>query len=219
MPKKLIITADDYGERKDINKRIIECYLKAAISDISILAVGEAFSDAAELAGKHNIKNIGAHLALTGPFKPLTRGIEFPGSYGEFFTKYFSGLINKSRIYEEFKQQISRIKNAGFTITHLNSHQHIHVIPEILKIVTELMKKEGIKYVRFPLEKLSLSAKLSGPIGWLRNILLSSACRASRGILDVSGVKHNDHFIGHACALRLRRKDFFSAISLSLIHI
>lgn len=213
MPKKLIITADDYGEREDINERIIECYLKGAISDISILAVGYAFSHAAELAQKHNIRNIGAHLALTGPFKPLTRGIEFPGSYGEFFAKYFSGRISKDRIYEEFKQQIARIRNAGFAITHVNSHQHVHTVPGILAIVLKIMKEENISSLRFPLENMSFFSKVQDPPAGGRNILLSSICLSSRGLLERSGVRHNDYFIGHARALRLKRADFISAVS------
>ncbi len=213
MPKKLIITADDYGESKDINERIIKCFLLGAISDISILAVGNAFSHAAELARKHNIKNIGAHLALTGPFKALSGGIEFPGSYGAFFAKYFAALINKNRIYEEFKRQISRIKNAGFTITHVNSHQHVHMVPGILKNVLKIMKEENINSLRFPLERMSFLGKAQDPPAAARNILLSSICLLSGGLLKSSGVKRNDHFIGHARALRLKRADFISAVS------
>ena len=200
MPKKLIITADDYGLSEDANKAIMECYRRGAVTDISLLAEGDAFKDAVRLARENDINKIGVHLAVSRDYK-------------SFFLRYFTGLVNVNELYREFKKQISRVKNAGFRVTRLDSHQHIHLVPGIFKIVIELIKEEGIKYVRFPLEKLSFRAKLSDPVGWLRNILLSSACRTSRGILDASGVKHNDYFIGHARALRLRRKDFFSAIS------
>ena len=120
---------------------------------------------------------------------------------------------SKKRLTAKFKKQISEIKKTGFTITHLDGHQHIHMAPGVLKIVIKLMKEEGINYVRFPLENLSFSAKLKDPCGWIRNIILSFMCGLSWKPLVASGLKHNDFFIGHARALRLRRKDLFGAIA------
>ncbi|MGB2706097.1 MAG: ChbG/HpnK family deacetylase [Candidatus Omnitrophota bacterium] len=200
MPKKLIITADDYGLSEDANKAIMECCLRGAVTDISLLAEGEAFEHAVRLARENGVAKIGVHLSVSEDYKA-------------FFLKYFTGLLSVNELYREFKKQISRVKNAGFRVTRLDSHQHIHMIPGIFRIVVKLIKEEGIEYVRFPLEKLSLPAKLSDPIGWLRNVLLSSACRMSQGILTASGVKCSDYFIGHARALRLKREDFFSAVS------
>ncbi len=200
MSKKLIITADDYGLSEDANKSIVECYRRGAVTDISLLAGAEAFGHAVRLARENGINKIGVHLAAAGDYK-------------SFFLKYFTGLVNANELYANFKEQIYKVKKSGFKITHLDSHQHVHMVPGIFRMAAELMKEEGIEYARFPLEKLSFSEKLSNPVGWMRNILLSSACRASRGILAARGIKHNDYFIGHARALRLRREDFFSAIS------
>jgi len=198
--KKLIITADDFGLTEKVNNNIIASYKRGAVTAISLLAEGGAFGHAVKCAKENGINKIGAHLS-------------FPEGYKTFFLKYFTGCIKKEEIYVKFKKQISEIKKAGFTITHLDGHQHIHMAPGVLKIVIKLMKEEGINCVRFPLENLSLSAKLKDPCGWIRNIILSFMCGLSWKPLVASGLKHNDFFIGHARALGLRRKDLFGAIA------
>lgn len=223
MKKRLVINADDFGLAEDINKGIIECYTSGAVSDITLLAVGDSFGHAVKLARENNIDKIGAHLALTGSFKPLTpakdisslvgRNAKFPKSYTPFLVRYFAGLIKSDEIYTEFKNQISRVKKEGFGITHLDSHQHIHAVPGILKIVIKLMKEESISYVRFPLERVDTFLKTADTRAWLRSLLLAPMCWLSRGLLDTSGVKYNDYFAGHARALRLRKKDLILAIS------
>lgn len=222
MKKQLIINADDFGLEKEANGKIISCYRLGALSDISILAAGDAFDHAAHLARKNAIEKIGIHLALTGGFRSLTqpervpslvdRSGRFQKGYGGFLSRFFSGRIKKDEIYTEFKNQIARVKKENFKITHVDSHQHIHTVPSILKIVIKLMKEEHIDRIRFPVEKLSIFDKIKNPFEGARNLLLSSMCGLSKGILKEAGVKHNSYFIGHARALKLGKNDLISAI-------
>lgn len=216
MTKKLIITADDFGITEDANRGIIECYKKGIVTDMSLLSVGESFSSAVNLAKENNIKTLGIHLALTGPFKPLNSpGIvpslarndgQFTSNYKKLFLKYFIDKISAEDIYTEFKKQIERIKNEGFTITHVDSHEHIHMMPGILKIVIRLMNEYGIKSIRFPYEKLNFIYKIKNLNSWFSNIILSSMCLVGKNILKDSGIKHNDRFMGHAKAHNLNRE-------------
>lgn len=216
MTKKLIITADDFGIAEDANRGIIECYKKGIVTDMSLLAVGESFSGAVKLAKENNIKTIGVHLALTGPFKPLNSpGIvpslarndgKFTSDYKKLFLKYFIDKILVEDIYTEFKKQIERIKNEGFVITHIDSHEHIHMMPGILRVVIRLMNEFGIKSARLPYEKLKLSYKIKNLNSWFSNIILSSMCLVGRNMLKDSGIRHNDRFIGHAKAHNLSRE-------------
>ncbi|MFH1380938.1 MAG: ChbG/HpnK family deacetylase, partial [Candidatus Omnitrophota bacterium] len=69
MSKRLIINADDFGAARESNENILRCFTNGAVSDISLLAVGDAFDEAAKLAAEKGIKKLGAHLALTESFK------------------------------------------------------------------------------------------------------------------------------------------------------
>ena len=220
MAKKLTITADDFGLAEDVNEGIIKCFTSGAVTNITLLAVGLAFSHAVRRAKENKITKIGVHLTLTGSFKPISspeevptlvdRQSRFPKSYDSFFGKYFASLVNKDEIYEEFKKQIVTIKNEGFTIAHIDSHQHIHMVPGILKVVIKLMKEFGIEYIRFPLERMSKRVDVAGLI---RQLMLLPVCSMSRRLLDTPGIKHNDRFIGYTRALRLRGEDLTDAIS------
>ncbi len=55
MTKRLIINADDYGLARDINRGIMECYTRGAVTDMGMLAVGDSFWHAAKLAKKYNL--------------------------------------------------------------------------------------------------------------------------------------------------------------------
>lgn len=223
MPKRLIVSADDFGETEDGNTDIINCYTRGAVTDMGLIATGRAFEHAVTLARKNNINKVGVHLALTCSFKPasptekipslLTKGMEFYKNYGLFLARYFAGLVRENEIYLEFKNQIERIRKEGFEITHLNSHQHIHMAPGILKIAIQLMKEENIKYVRFSEERISIFAKIIDPLALLRHFLLLPMCFLSKRILNAQSVKHNDYYMGHARALKLRKEDLYSMLS------
>ncbi len=212
MAKKLIITADDFGLGENTNEDIMECFTRGAVTDTSLLAVGDSFEHAVKLAGENNINKIGAHLAMTGPFKPLTP-TTFSKSYIPFLIRYFARRVKKDEIYAEFKSQILKIKKEGFTITHIDSHQHIHMLPGILKIVIRLIKEENIGYVRLPQERINIFTNLLDPLALIRNLLLLPMCGLSGRLLDAPGIKHNDYFAGHARALRLTKKDLMGAVS------
>lgn len=214
MAKRLIINADDYGRSTEINSKIIECYRRGDVTDMSIMAVGEAFEEAVSLAKNEGVTKLGAHLTLTGGFKPVIGADEkFPRTYRSFLGRYFTGAIKSGEIRAELKSQILKVKKTGFKITHVDSHHHVHMTPGILKIVVGLMKEEGIGYIRFPLEKMPFLEKLKNPHALARNFLLSSMCRVAKSIIDGAGIKYNDDFRGHAYAPRLSRKRFISAIS------
>ncbi|MBN1354314.1 MAG: ChbG/HpnK family deacetylase [Candidatus Omnitrophica bacterium] len=223
MSKKLAITADDFGLAEDINRAIVECYRKGVITNISLLAVGEAYHDAVRRAKENGITKLGAHLAITDFFKPVSsqefvpslvgRNGLFTSGYQTFLCRYLAGFVNNNDIYSEFKNQIAKIKNDGFSISHLNTHQHVHMVPGILKIVTALAEEEKVEYVRFPREKLGILTRLKEPSASIRNLMLLSMCLLSEGLLKKAHVKYNDYFAGHAYALRTKKKYIYDMLS------
>ena len=63
--KRLIVTADDFGMTKRINEGIVKAHREGIVTFLNFLPSGEAFDDAARIAKELNLKEIGAHLALT----------------------------------------------------------------------------------------------------------------------------------------------------------
>ncbi len=202
--KKLIINADDFGLTEGINNGIIDGFKKGVIKDISLIADSNAYEHAVGLAKKNDIKNIGAHIVLSEETDPYRKYYRFPW-------RYFLGAVSDKDIYSNVKNQISKIKNSGFDITHVNSHQHIHIAPRILKIFVQLAKKFDIRFIRFPYEAKIFN--FSDFKNILRVFSLRSMCTLSKSALIKSGIKYNDYFYGHFYSGRLNREKLSQVLS------
>ena len=202
--KQLIINADDFGLTEGITNGIIDCYKKGVIKDISLMAESDAYEHAVDLAKKNNIRNIGAHILLSEETNPSLKYYRFPW-------RYFLGAVSDKDIYLKVRNQLSKIKNSGFDVTHLNSHQHIHMTPRILKVFVRLAKEFGIKFIRFPFEAKILN--FFDCKNTLRVFSLRSMCVLSKAILVKSEIKYNDYFYGHFYSGNLNKEKLWRVLS------
>ena len=144
---KLIINADDFGLHSAINEGIIVGHTKGAITSTSILASGAAFNEAVDMAKEYPKLGIGIHIALVGGIAPVSDPSEIPSlvtkegvfvdNYIEFMKRIYSGSINYDEVRTEITKQVSKIMESGVNVTHIDGHQHMHVLPSILPIVLE----------------------------------------------------------------------------------
>lgn len=159
--KKLIINADDFGLHKCINFGIVEGHSRGCITSTSIMPGGAAFDHAVALLKDHPRLGVGVHLTLVGA-KPVAEPSqvlsliddhgEFPDQYPQFLLRYMTGKISRKDIRRELTAQVAKVVAAGVKVTHLDSHQHLHIMPGILPIVLDIAEKFGIKAIRIPAE-------------------------------------------------------------------
>ncbi|SDE84619.1 ChbG/HpnK family deacetylase [Sporomusa acidovorans] len=161
--KQLIVNADDFGLHESINHGIIEGYTKGCITSTSLMAGGPAFEHAAGLAAKHPQLGIGVHLTLVGGLpvsephciSSLVDGNGmFCGSYASLFRKIGTSGICLRDVQCELTAQVEKVLAAGINVTHLDSHQHMHVVPGIFDVVLRIAKKYHIPAMRIPAEPL-----------------------------------------------------------------
>ena len=131
--KKICINGDDYGLNERNSKAIAEAFEKGMITDTTMLANGAYFDEAVALAREKGfIDRIGIHLNLTEGV-PLTEEIKRQPRFvkdGRFYKGYDRTKkltkAEKDAIYKELTAQADKIRDAGITITHADSHHHIH---------------------------------------------------------------------------------------------
>lgn len=160
--KKLIVNADDFGLHKAINDGIIRGHKEGFITSASLMCCGAAFADAVQQAQMAPQLGVGLHLTLVGGGKSLLSARQLqtlvdnngclPNDYIEFSKRWYAGRIKKTDVAAELKAQIECGLNCGLNITHVDSHQHIHVLPGIIDIVLQLCTEFGIKKIRMPQE-------------------------------------------------------------------
>jgi chitin disaccharide deacetylase len=162
MPPRLILNADDFGLTPGINRAIAELHAAGALTSATLMASGPAFDDAIRIAHAHPTLGIGCHIVLTDgtPISaphtiPTLLGPDrknFRASLGSFFRDALLGRIAAADIAREAHAQIDRIQQQGIRLTHLDTHKHTHIFPQIARPLLAVAERTGIPAIRNPFE-------------------------------------------------------------------
>lgn len=153
--ESVTINADDYGLNEHCSKAIAQAFAEGKITDTTMMATGEYFDEAVELAKEQGfINKIGIHLNLTEG-EPLTEDIKSCSAFVENGIYHhrnnrlkFLSQMEKDAVYKELTAQIEKVQSTGIKITHADSHHHIHTAIFIAPIVARVCKEHGISKVR-----------------------------------------------------------------------
>jgi predicted glycoside hydrolase/deacetylase ChbG (UPF0249 family) len=163
--KRLIINADDFGLAPGVNRAIVELQQAGALSSTTLMATAPYFSPAVYLAFAQPALSVGCHIVLVGG-SPLLRPDEVPSlldprrptafslrsTVGSFLRDLMRGRIREQEIEAEAIAQIRRIQLSGVTVSHIDSHKHIHAFPRALAPLLRAARRCGIDCVRNPFE-------------------------------------------------------------------
>lgn len=204
--KQLIINADDFGLHPLINKGIIEGHTRGMLTSTSIMPSAPYFDEAVLLAKANPDLGIGIHLTLVGGVRPvLQSGIDslltndgvFPEDYTVFAKKWYTGSIRKSELERELRAQIEKVLTAGIKPTHIDSHQHMHVLPGIAGLVIRLCGEYGITKIRMPGENIFWSGGFNAGLGRKAGRDGLSFCTAlAKRKARKAGLIFPEHFFG-----------------------
>ena len=154
MKRLLIVTADDVGLHRGMTEGAIRAHREGIVTACSVVANGAAFDDAVERLRDTPTLEVGVHLTLVEE-RPLT-AMRFPRKYTSFVPLYLARAISMAAIERELRAQIERVLATGLTVTHLNGHQHLHLLPRIFALVARLAGEYLIEYVRIVNERSSV---------------------------------------------------------------
>ncbi|UCG77491.1 MAG: ChbG/HpnK family deacetylase [Nitrospirota bacterium] len=168
MGKFLIVNADDFGASKQISEGIIKAYRDGIVTATSVVVCGEHFDEGISLLKKEDI-DVGLHLTIVGGERPLVGPVEglvnsegvFLKSFRDVIPRIITGRYNREALRKELFEQAGRLKDSGVDITHIDSHQHLHILPAISKIVIDIADHFNIRWIRLP-RPGSLSIKGAG---------------------------------------------------------
>jgi chitin disaccharide deacetylase len=161
--KRLVVTADDFGLTPGVTDGILEAHRNGIVTRTSIIAAGRAFEYAAEQARAHPRLGLGLHFTLVEERSVSDPGVVLPTSYRGVVL----GRMRPFFIETELRAQIRKCTDAGLTLTHIDSHQHVHALPSILRIVLRVAEEHGIRRIRLPLDSPSLRHPAKTALCWL----------------------------------------------------
>lgn len=153
-PTKVIINADDLGASLKVNNAIFDLMSRRLISSATMMANGSAIDDAISKCKDYPYCSFGIHLNLT-QFRPLIYDkrlaplLNVAGYYQRDSVRTVSLIPDlRNAIFAELSAQIESLKSKGVSISHIDSHHHIHTIPKLFGVVKALQSRFGINKIR-----------------------------------------------------------------------
>ncbi len=161
------MNADDFGLTGGVNRAIIDLHLSGALHSTTLMAAAPRFSEAAEFSRQHPSLGVGCHIVLVDG-SPVadpaaistlldssgshTSKPRFRSTLGSFVRDLALGRIDRAHIEQEAIAQILRLRQAGVTVTHIDTHKHTHMFPPVLDAVVRAASACDVRAIRSPFE-------------------------------------------------------------------
>jgi chitin disaccharide deacetylase len=155
--RRTIITADDFGLSPDVTGAVLDSLRMGLVTHASLLINMAASEEACALVRDAGLESrIGLHFNLTEG-RPLTEAMRRTGLFcenGHFNRRSFlQGLIPLSCgvrrvLADEARAQLSAARKCGIPLSHLDSHNDVHLALNIAPIVVAVAREAGIRRVR-----------------------------------------------------------------------
>lgn len=156
----LIVNADDFGLTRGVCRAIMRAHADGVVTSTSVLAVAPAFNGCASWLADTPDLGVGVHLAAIGEDPPLLSAQEIPTlvdkrgrllySWRQFLPRIALGRVDIADVEREFTAQGEAVRAAvgPERITHLDTHQHLHLWPRIGALVCRLADRWEVPAVR-----------------------------------------------------------------------
>lgn len=205
-PIRLIVNADDFGLTAGVNRAIRELAVAGALSSATLMASGDAFSDAVTQAAAARGLRVGCHIVLVDGIScaPAGQVPTLAGSNGRLRDSLARFLLDlqRKRIAEreievEATAQIRRLQSAGLTVSHVDTHKHTHLFPRVARPLLRAAMACGVPAIRNPFEQ-EWSARLTrgALVRKLEVRALRGFQRSFQSLLRASGLRSTDGSIG-----------------------
>ncbi|HWF03440.1 MAG TPA: ChbG/HpnK family deacetylase [Candidatus Angelobacter sp.] len=178
--RRLIINADDFGLTPGVNRAIVQGNSSGVVTSATLMANAKATTAATGLAKAQPSLKTGCHIVLidgeplAANLPSLTNGYaRFRSSLKQFAVAAVRKQMAAEEIQREAEAQIRKLQTGGVTLTHVDSHKHTHMFPQVLRPVLRAAKDCGVRAVRNPFEPLRSWPRdmvLGTPGLWLRSV-------------------------------------------------
>lgn len=202
----IILNADDFGRHALINAAVRDGVERGLLRSASLMAGEPAFDEAVAIAKTHPQLGVGVHFTLVDgrPVLPPDKIPSLVGSDGRFRPNHmafvcdcFLGHIRRDDIRREFTAQAQKILRAGLRPEHVDSHQHIHILPGVFSIALDVAAAAGIHAVRIPAVDVGEGGFLTGGASAIVGRLgLYTLATVARRQAHHRGFATPDHFSG-----------------------
>lgn len=138
----VIFNADDYGLSQGVNTGIIDSSNQGVVRSTTLMVGMEAEQHGIDLLTTAPSLKLGLHFRLTAGAALLSSS-SLTDNYGQFLTQdrfWPRTQFNENELFDELSLQVEQFKKTGATLSHIDSHHHVHTHPQVLPVVLEVAK-------------------------------------------------------------------------------
>ena len=118
----------------------------------------------------------------------------FPPHVTQLLGKRLRGSVSLPEVRLELDAQLRRVREAGLVVSHLDGHQHAHVLPGIAAVVAELADAHGVDAVRYPVERVR--GYMLRSLGYARRVAEQTALNLFCASSPLKRLRRSDDFVG-----------------------
>ena len=187
MSVRVIVHADDFGLHPALNGAIEFAHRCGLVTSASLMPLGPAFADALRSTRDLPTLDLGLHFTLVG-----VPGL--PPTLAAFLSAYARGCFPARVAEDHLRRQFAAL--GGLPISHIDSHQHLHALPGLMRVVCRFASKHGIPAVRLPIDGPAFAPVPAGRR--VQAAALAAVSRLSRRTISAYGLRTSDYFSGMA---------------------
>lgn len=218
-PRRLLVTADDFGIGPETSRGILELGETGAITS-TVLLVNSPYAEQAvqQWRQSHSTLEVGWHPCLTMDRPVLSAG-QVPSlvneegkfySLGKFLFRLLRGYIRKAELHSELAAQYRRyVDLMGKVPVNVNGHHHVHIFGPVRHVLMELMERQ---YPRPYLRRVQEPWRTLWTVPGIRlkRWLMSELGRRSAREQEAAGYSGADWLLGITDPPYVEANDFFT---------
>ena len=177
MTLQKIFNADDFGISKGVNAAIVKAHREGILNSASLMINQKYAAEAVKLAKEMPELEMGLHVNLTNEY-PAASAQEIPllvdgqgklknGFVNLLLLSFFKPRQLRLQVEIEMRAQIAKYLMTGLPLQHLDSHRHVHMIPQIFKTMRKLQKEFEVPRIRVINENIFNTLKYNKNKSWL----------------------------------------------------
>ncbi len=145
MRRRLIVNADDFGLASSVSQGIIEAHQAGHVTSTTLMVNTPGTDEAVGLAEANQRLGVGLHFNLTEG-QPLTDATSLVDARGNFLLRRSLlrrsalGRIDPADVVGELEAQLDRFSEFGIELTHLDSHEHVHMAPTLFRAMEPVLR-------------------------------------------------------------------------------
>lgn len=138
------ITADDFGLSEEVNHAIAELIDRNIIRRLGLMVN----QDVEFTSDKLRAVETGLHMNFTCKIDHFCQDSQEKRSPLKLLFDFYMGRLDRESILKSMECQFNFFESRGITLSYIDTHQHVHIIPGILDALIQFAKSKGVASIR-----------------------------------------------------------------------